>query len=459
MLPIPYCPSKARVTLSEFIDQRSAALPKTTRTRTLKPRTLKDGTVVPARTDCYQVRGSILSDGAEKTAWALIRLALKAVAEVRGVPLLLLEAASDAPLAAPPVSTNSEALCRTNVRGKRVAGRTVRNHLAEMKRAGIVTRTQFRGRQRDYQVWINPEFLWEAGEKPAQTAEKLRFEKAAFSAVQPPNGTNFPPKGVHEPIQATEIETGNVDKLVAQRSPAGPDTNQATPSGYTGQPGQPDDAAQATKKSTGGAPDVVLSSEPPAPAAAPQGPKTQLAERQRNMILEFWWAAQRELYAPRGQKFTEEEQRQALNAIYFGVYGGFGAGWTLSQQEKYHEQALERLGLAAGYFARNPYKYPPLPYAEHLEGCGYFDAANKKGFVGTMAWYATHLAHRGQRALADGLRRARREMRQHAQGTAPKRAQAKTTLELYRYHENKMRELGNPALDRFYQHFSRPVVA
>ncbi|MDB5270224.1 MAG: hypothetical protein JWP58_3264 [Hymenobacter sp.] len=458
MLPIPYCPSKARVALSEFIDRRSAALPKTTRTRTLKARTLKDGTVVPARTESYAVRGSILSDGAEKTAWALIRLALKTVAEVRGVPLLL-EAASDAPLAPPPVSTNSEALCRTNVRGKRVAGRTVRNHMGEMKQAGIVTRVQFRGRQRDYLVWINPDFLWETGEKAAKSTQKPRFEQAAFSALQPPKETNFPPKGVHELLQATEIETGKVDKLVAQRPQAEPGVQQATPSGYTGQPAHPVEAAQAPKKEAGGAATLSPACEPKSAPAGPQGPKTRLAQRQRSMVLEFWWASQRELYAPLNQLFTEEQGRLACNAIYFGVYGGFPADWPLHQQEKYHEQALERLGLAAAYFTRNPHKYPPLPYAEHIEGAGYFDAANKKGFIGTMAWYTTHLAHRGQRALADALRRARRELRQHAQGTAPKRAQQKTTLELYRYHEERLKKLGLPALERFYQHFARPAVA
>jgi hypothetical protein len=458
MLPVPYCPSKARIALSEYIEQRSAQLPKTWRTRTLKARTRKDGTLVPARTEQYAVRGSILSDGAEKTAWAFIRLALKAVGEVRKVPLLL-DATPAGELTPPPVATNSEAICRTSVRGKRVAGRTVRNHLAEMKAAGIITRMQFRGRQRDYYVWINPLFLWEAGEKAAQTAEKPPFQQAAFSALQPPEGTNFPPKGVHEPSQATEIETGEVDKCIAQRGQAQPGVQQATPSGYTGQPVRPAEAAPATKQGTGGAADAVGPLEAKTPPTGPQGPKTVVAKRQRDMVLEFWWAAQRELYAPLNQLFTEEQGRLACNAIYFGVYGGFPADWPLHQQERYHEQALERLGLAAGYFARNPHKYPPMPYAEHMEGAGYFDAANTKGFVGTMAWYATHLVHRGQRALADGLRRARRELRQHALGTAPKRAQAKTTLELYRYHEERLRKLGPQALERFYQHFARPAAA
>lgn len=457
MLPIPYCPSKARVALSEFIDQRSAALPKTTRTRTLKDRTRKDGTVIPGRTEAYEVRGSVLSDGAEKTAWAFIRLALKAVLEVRRVPMLAV--AVEAEPTPPPVATNSEEICRTHVRGKRVASRTVRNHLAEMKAAGIITRMQFRGRKRDYYVWINPLFLWETAGKTAETAEKPRFQNAAFSAVLPLKDTNFPPKGVHEPSQDTEIETGSVDKLVAQRvlPPAAP--GQATPTGYTGLPAGLAEAAQAVKEGPGAAATLQPASNTKKAVLASVGPKTVIAQRQRNMVLEFWWVAQRELYAPLNQLFTEEQGRLACNAIYYGVYGGFRADWPLHHQELYHEQAMERLGLAAAYFARNPHKYPPMPYAEHIEGAGYFDAANTRGFVGTMKWYATHLAHRHQRALADGLKRARRELRQHAQGTAPKRQQAKTTLELYRYHEERMKKLGTSALVRFYQHFARPIAA
>jgi hypothetical protein len=99
-----------------------------------------------------------------------------------------------------------------------------------------------------------------------------------------------------------------------------------------------------------------------------------------------------------------------------------------------------------------------MPYAEHVAGAGYFDAANTRGFIGTLKWFATHLAHRQQRALADGLRRARRELRQHAQGTAPSGCRP-NPLELYRYHEQRLQKLGDAALERFYQHFARLVTA
>jgi hypothetical protein len=446
MLPIPYCPSKARVALSQFIEQRSAALPKTWRSRQLK-----DGV------QRYAVRGSVLSDGAEKTCWAILREALKTVLELRKVPLL--NVAPDAEPTPPPVALNSEELCRTGMRGRRVSPRTIRNHIAEGLRAGIFLRKQFRGRQRDFYVWVNPVFLWETGEKAAEMPTQAVFEKPQNSALQPPIGTNFPPKGVHELSQVTEIETGQVDKLVNESTRPAPASSQATPTGYTGLPGQAEPAVQVAKNKAGGGAAAQSTPATPTRTAPPEGPKTALAKRQRNMLLEFWWAAQRELYAPRQQTFTEQQARLALNAIYYGVYGGFPADWPLHQQERYHEQALERIGLAAAYFARNPEKYPPTPYAEHVAGAGYFDAANQRGFAGTRAWFATHLAHRQQRAAADGLRRARRELRQHAQGSAPKRVQAKTTLELYRYHEERMRKLGTPALERFYQHFSRPVVA
>jgi hypothetical protein len=123
MLPNPYCPSKARICLSYYLDQQSAQLPKT-----LRKRTLKDGTV-----QHYAVRGRLVSDGAEKTLWALIRLAIKQALELRKTPLLAESADAATP---PPVAVNSEELARTSVRGLRVSGRTIRNHIAEGLQAG-----------------------------------------------------------------------------------------------------------------------------------------------------------------------------------------------------------------------------------------------------------------------------------------------------------------------------------
>jgi hypothetical protein len=447
MLPIPHCPSKSRITFSQFIDEQGAKLPMVVRTRTLK----KDGTV-----QHYAVRPSLISDGAEKTGWAILRLAIKAVLELRKTPLLA-EAGDGA--TPPPVALNSEELCRTGVRGKRVSARTIRNHIDELLQAGILLRKQFRGRQRDYYLWVHPRFLWETPAMAEKTAPAPVFQQGQFATLSPPNGTNFPPKGVHELVKATEIETGPVDKLLPVSMPAQPVQNQATHSGYTGLLPASEKGAPGPETTPDGANAPAIPSTSVAPVAAPERPKTRLARRQHDMALEAWWAAQRELYGPRGITFTEQQGLLALQAMYQGVYGGFPADWPLTHQERYHEQVLERIGLAAAYFARNPEKYPPMPYAEHVPGAGYFDAENQRGFIGTMQWYKTHLHHRQQRALADGLRRARRELRQHAQGTAPKKVQAKTTLELYRFHEERMRQLGPNALERFYQHFSRPIMA
>ncbi|MDO7876014.1 hypothetical protein Q5H93_14820 [Hymenobacter sp. ASUV-10] len=431
---------------SQFIDRQSEKLHKVWRKRTLK-----DGTV-----QHYAVRPSILSDGAEKTGWALIRLAIRAVLELRKTPLLAQELASGDP---PPLAVNSEELARTGVRGKRVAGRTIRNHITELLQAGILLRKKFRGRQHDYYVWVNPRFLWETPQEAEKTTPQADFQATGNGVATLPPGTNFPPKGVHEPVKATEMETGHVDKLLPVSTLAQPIQHQATHSGYTGLlpadekaapgPETPPDASQA----------AVTPSESVAPPASAPGPKTRLARRQHDMVREAWWAFQREVYGPRNMRFSEEQGRLALNAAYFGIYGGFPADWPLTYQERYHEQVLERIGLVAAYFTRNPEKYPPMPYAEHVAGKGYFDAENERGFIGTMKWYQTHLMHRQQRAMAEGLSRARREMSQHLRGVAPKKVQSKTTLELYRYHEQRMRTISPQALERFYQHFSRPVVA
>lgn len=446
MLPNPYCPSKARICLSHYLDQQGAQLPKT-----LRKRTLKDGTV-----QHYAVRGRLVSDGAEKTLWALIRLAIKEALELRKTPMLAESADAATP---PPVAVNSEELARTSVRGLRVSGRTIRNHIAEGLQAGILLRKKFRGRQHDYYVWVNPRFLWEMPQEAEKTTLAADFQATGNGGATLPPGTNFPPKGVHEPDKATEIETGLVDKLPTVSTLTQPIQHQATHSGYTGLLPAGEKAAPGPQTPLD-APNVPPTpSAPTAPPASAPGPKTRLARRQHDMVREAWWAFQREVYGPRHMRFSEEQGRLALNAAYFGIYGGFPADWPLRYQERYHEQVLERIGLVAAYFARNPEKYPPMPYAEHVPGKGYFDKENERGFIGTMKWYQTHLMHRQQRALADALRRARRELRQHALGMAAKKVQAKTTLELFRFHEQRLRQLGPQALERFYQHFSRPVVA
>jgi hypothetical protein len=149
------------------------------------------------------------------------------------------------------------------------------------------------------------------------------LQNTAFSAVQPPEGTNFPPKGVHEPLQATEIETGQVDKCAAQRGQEEPGVQQAT-RGCRPTRSRP---CKRRKRRRAAAPPSAL--QPKTAPAGPDGPKTVVAKRQRDMVLEFWWAAQRELSAPLNQLFTEEQGRLACNAIYFGVYGGFPADWPL----------------------------------------------------------------------------------------------------------------------------------
>lgn len=444
MLPAPFTYSKSRLALSQHLEARSAALPPTTRTRTLK----KTGAVQE-----YEVRASIISDGAEKTGWALVRAALATVAQVRQVPALAGDYDAATP---PPLSTNSEALCRAQNRGRRVSARTVRNHLAELEAAGVITKRKFRGRRHDFQVWINPEFLWNTAGKAAEAPVSGFQKSTAYDAITPVSGTNFPPKEVHELLATEEIETGPVDKLLGVPAQA---AGQATPSGYAGLPAKPGTPARGQKKAAGGAAAPAPAPTPPAAQAPASGPKSALAQRQADMCRELWWAAQREIYGPADRRFTDEQSRKALKAIWYGVYGGFADDFHRIKWERYHEQALERIGLAAGYFRRNPEKYAPTPWAEHTPGTGYFDSANERGFQGTLAWYTTHLAHRLNRASAEGLRRARRELRQHTQGTAPKRVQAKTYLDLFRYHEDKFRRMGEQALNRFYQHFSRPVVA
>lgn len=232
--------------------------------------------------------------------------------------------------------------------------------------------------------------------------------------------------------------------------------------GHTGAQDQAEPHPAKPEISHRGGAAPVLTSGPSALAAPGTGQKKHLPEWQQEMVRDFWAIAWRDLYHPRGQNFTPDEQRKALNAIYLGVYNGFGEHWEQlppHAQKRYHDVALERLGLAAAYFRRNLHKYPPLPWAEYLPGAGYFDAENARGFVKTWEWHEQQRVHRMQRATAEGLRKARRVFTQHCLGKAPQRYQQKSTLDLYRFFETQFKKLGQPALHRFRLYFDTPPVA
>ena len=425
MLPLPYTYSAAYRQLAAYLKRLRAELPAQVRTRTVK-----------GQPQHYLVQPKALSDGAKTTARLLITWAIDAVEQLRRVPLLLEAATDQAPAhrPPPPVATNNEVLARA--RG--VSARAIRDHLRELLKIGFLTRKVFRGWQADFELYLAPEFVWK---KVAQTAPE-GLKKPKYAPSSPPAATTkVPPIIVLERQDTGEIEIGLVEKLVTPPAAGGAGAltgNTGPQAGQKPAPPAPATPRQATKVGAGG-------------ATAAQ----QQAER-LGLVVQAWHYAWKRLYP--SCHFDEVEQHKAQEAMWYGVYRGFVPTLSPAEWQRYHDQVLQRIDLAAAYFQRYPNKFAPSPFAEFVAGTGYFDAQNTRGFVGTEAWLARQEANQRQRNLARALLKARRELKAHRLGIAPKRAQTMSSVQLFRYHEAKIKAFGPEAVQRYYAQVANPTL-
>ena len=438
MLPLPYTPTRANGLLAKFLKMRKAKLPPQLRTR-----------VVRGRTETYQVQPKALSDGAQATARVLLFWALDAVEQVRQVSALQAADPSQPPLP-PPVATNAESLAKF----RQVSARAIRDHLTELLRVGIIARKVFRGTRSNFEVYLNPEFLWKVPQPAAQSPKKSKFEAGQSTDSTNASATNFPLISL-EKQDKKEIEIGLVEKLLPHEAPG-------DLTGNTGPQVPPKIAPTAPKSPSQGPQEPKSGAAAVAEKAGDNGPESgdkpvynpelqarhQLEQQRLELVRATWFYAWKRLYPSR--QFDSAEQERALEAIWCGTYRGFTGPEDPRQWARYHDQVMERIDLAAAYFARHEDKFAPCPYAEFVAGTGYFDAENRYGFEGTAAWLRKHHASRRQRSLSDALLKARRQMKAHRLGIAPARVQAMTTLQLFRHHEAKLRAFGEQALKRFY---------
>ena len=420
MLPLPYTLRSAYGRFAQYLKRLRSQLPLQLRQRTVK------GTL-----EHYMVRPKALSDGAQATARVLLVWAIDAIEQLRRVPLLL-EPATDARATPPPVATNNERLAAF----RQVSARAIRDHLRELQKIGFIARKVFRGTRANFEVYLAAEFVWNT----APAAQKGPKKPKIAAPGQPAPATKVPLIVSLEKQDKEEIEIGRVEKLVSPAPcPGGADAltgNTGPQAGAEPAPTSPQAPRQATKAGPGG-------------VAAAQ----RQAER-LGLVLQAWHYAWRRLYP--GRAFDEAEQHKAQQAVWYGVYRGFGPQLSEAEWQRYHEQVLQRIDLAAAYFQRNPHNFAPSPFAEFVVGAGYFDAQNPRGFLGTEAWLARQEASNRQRAITRALLLARRALKAHRLGLAPKRQQAMSTLQLFRYHEAKLRAYGPEALQRYYAQVAAP---
>ncbi len=419
MLPLPYTPRAAYGKLAQHLRQLRAQGPPVLRTRTVNG--------IQAQ---YHVRPKAISDGAQATMRVLLLWQIEAVEQVRRVPLLQ-EAATDARPTPPPVATNNEQLAAY----RQLSARAIRDHLRELLAVGLLARKVFRGTKANFELYLNPAFVWPATKL---TDKGLKQPKKAHRppAAAPAPPTTLPLIVPLEKQDKKEIEIGPVEKLVGEAPGDVLTGNTGPQAGSKPAPTPPSSPRQATKEGQGGA------------AAA------QLQAERLGLVMQAFHYAWKRIYPSCNFDATEQEKFQ--RAIWYGVYRGFGPALSPQQWQRYHDQVLQRIDLVAAYFQRHPHKFAPSPYAEFVVGTGYFDYQNTNGFVGTEAWLARQEANQRQRTIARALLRARRELKAHRLGLAPKRQREMTNLQLFRLHEAKLRAFGPDALRRYYAQVAQP---
>lgn len=389
----------------------------------------------------------LVSNGAKVTGDILLSMVYRAAQRLVGTPRLWSSVVmTDTGVAElPPIHTNSVELGEK----RDVTDRTIRTHLAELKRCGFISRYQFRGTNARYVVWINPNFVWEAPQQPLQ-AEKTGLPEAAFLGGK---RKNLPDIEILESLEAPKVDITGVDKLVIPTRAGATEQNWNPLSGIAGpQPGwQP--GTEGQKSGAGAAGEARRARFYGEAHERGTGAKKAAAKAQ---VEAFWSYAKATVY--KKVIFNEEAERKAKNAIWAGVFHGFQHGEPADWQE-WLKPLLRRLELAADWLARNPLHWAPEPYAEVVVGRGYFDAENHKGFAGTAAWLKKEQAKVKEGGLQRALDEALVELAQRKvldAGTggrryqASKRAKRLSLTELHRFHHTKLRRLGgDEALVRF----------
>jgi len=386
----------------------------------------------------------VVSNGALVTGERLLTLALANARRVSATPQLWSQVVmTDAGVPElPPLYTSGRELGQK----RRLTDRTIRNHIRELKACGFITRYQFRGREHAYCLWVNPEFVWETVQVPVTGC----FLDPSQAVVNSPNGTNFPLREVLEPLEPLKVEITGVEKLVTHEAATGADVTGTPLTGTEGTPRHSEPGTQASKSGAGGAGAARAATY--YQKAADRGTGALLAEKKR-ICLAFWTYAKALIY--KGKIFNAEAERQALNAIWNGVFFGFQEGGP-ADWAHWLKGLERRVELAAAWLARNG-QYAPLPYAEVIAGRGYFDVDNQKGFVKTRIWWLNEIKRKERGALERALDEAVLELGQRQRldagqkrVQASKRARKMQLPELHRFHQVKLRRLGgDDALHRF----------
>ncbi|WP_201979302.1 hypothetical protein [Hymenobacter rubidus] len=442
MLPLPLTLAQARRRWHQDYETQCAALPLQLRCRTHRAKVDAEGRVLaPARTERYYVQPKAAPATAKNTMSELILLGLRALERRNREGLDPGPAGADGLPQPPSISVN----CKQLAGRFSMSARSVRTHLDLLLKLGALTAKAWHGTRADFELWINPKYLWQTPENAVESD----LDRLQIGAILQGEQTKFPLSVAFETLETRKLETSQGEKLLPHEAPAPERATPATLTGNTGPQAEAAPAVPASEKAHAGPRRLPRATARQKAQAAPTAPPAGPTREQKQWVMSLWAYARQQLYAE--VAFDEAQHARAQNAIWFGVFGAFRAELSEREWGLYHQQALERVDLVADWLKRHPGRFLPAPYAEIVLGRGYFDRENAQGFAATEEWLAQKMLRRHDYHVATTLRRAGAELRGWRLKTASRRVLALTASQLYHKHLKKVQALRDPrALEKFY---------
>lgn len=407
-------------------------------------RVLKSGTERAVVT-----RPRVISPGACNLGSKLLRLARTATERAKSSPLLFDQLVTDTGLQVAPIEVNARDLARMC----RVCERTTRTYITELTKVSFVVGKKFHGTNARYELWINPEYVWEKAQNPVEKHARADSGVQPLGYFLPLNDKKLPLSEVLETLETPKDNFVRVDKLPPHEAADASTGNPSTRNGSVSRTAR--DAGQASKERHQGRGAARTAQNTSDDEVAAHAARVAL----RKAYVESAFTYQNDLiYNGKydGRPFTEQENRLTKIALWRGVYDKLE---TLpeAQWDAFHKQVLRRIELVRDNLALRP-KWIPLPYAQITPGRGYFDAANERGFAGTYDWWLKDQERQRQWQVNAALLTAETEMLQRYKLDRGQKVKLlkrshvhiKTLLQLHTYHRRILHALGGEnAIHRF----------
>ena len=417
----------------------------------------------------YERRTKAISDGAQTTGKALIL-------SYANYYRMKMEAMPDGWYSdgMPSLNTNSEKMAGFR---QNVCGRTVRNHIRELKEIGLIVDYKFHGSSRDYQLWLDPVVIFGA-ENVSLTGGKPEFLESTNTGIVPfseasstglegvqstLNGTNFPHKQPLETQGYNKTTIRKVDKSDLSRIQSHGNTA-STPKSMTQWHGNVGGLGAAARENLQESVDKSAKNVDKCAKSVDkwQSPGVgkdyeRLHRFYQNSIREFWKYATLSLWE--GTEFTEYEFLRSADQILDAIYRPFLKDkHNLEQFNEFQNELMRAVDVARKHYERHPEQYPGDPYSLTEFPSGYFDKNNARGFRIPMAWRFNNKAAQHEDTGKRMVKTAIMHIKNHELGKAPKQLQIKTLSQVVDFYVTKMKRYDNETQKDFLRRLNSVIL-